>query len=116
MGPSVDSSDFVEEVDDSLSSQAITPTKTFQSEVPGSETGKSVAGDGGLDSCEVVFMKDNVSVHPARYALERINGLLRLTKLGPSLFLTWTPPPPFDAGGHRGSTDWRTAEKGVCRA
>jgi hypothetical protein len=41
----------------------------------------------GPDSCQVVFMKDNVSVHPTRNARERISGLLRLTKQGSSLFM-----------------------------
>lgn len=46
-----------------------------------------MVGNGGADSCQVVFMKDDVSVNPARDARERISGLLRLTKQGSSLLM-----------------------------
>lgn len=42
---------------------------------------------GSPDSYQVVFMKDNVSVHPTQYASGRISGRLRLIKQGASLFM-----------------------------
>lgn len=44
-------------------------------------------GSGSPDSYQVVFVKDNVSVHPTQYARERISGRLRLIKQGASLFM-----------------------------
>ncbi|XP_042497795.1 TBC1 domain family member 15 isoform X2 [Macadamia integrifolia] len=46
------------------------------------------------DGAELVYSKDNVTIHPTQYASERISGRLRLTKQGPSLFLTWIPYKP----------------------
>ncbi|XP_057485805.1 GTPase-activating protein gyp7-like isoform X3 [Actinidia eriantha] len=43
------------------------------------------------DGAEVVYLKDNVSIHPTQYASERISGRLRLIKQGSSLFMTWIP-------------------------
>ncbi|KAH7853683.1 hypothetical protein Vadar_005510 [Vaccinium darrowii] len=43
------------------------------------------------DGAEVVYLKDNVTIHPTQYASERISGRLKLTKQGPSLFMTWIP-------------------------
>ncbi|XP_058206888.1 uncharacterized protein LOC131320256 isoform X2 [Rhododendron vialii] len=43
------------------------------------------------DGAEVVYWKDNVTIHPTQYASERISGRLKLTKQGPSLFMTWIP-------------------------
>lgn len=45
----------------------------------------------GTDGSEVVYVKDNVTIHPTQYAFERINGRLRLIKQGSSLFMTWIP-------------------------
>ena len=39
------------------------------------------------DGAEVVYLKDNVSIHPTQYASQRINGRLRLIKQGSSLFM-----------------------------
>jgi len=36
---------------------------------------------------EVVFMKDNVSIHPTQYMSERVSGRLKLVKQDDSLFL-----------------------------
>ena len=47
-------------------------------------------GSGGPDSYQVVFVKDNVSVHPTQNASERISGRLRLIKQGASLFMVET--------------------------
>ncbi|KAG6551031.1 hypothetical protein Mapa_007264 [Marchantia paleacea] len=46
---------------------------------------------GVMDDYEVVFVKDNVSVHPTQNAVGRISGRLRLIKQGASLFMTWIP-------------------------
>ncbi|XP_043700707.1 TBC1 domain family member 15 isoform X2 [Telopea speciosissima] len=46
------------------------------------------------DGAEVVYSKDNVTIHPTQYASERISGRLRLIKQGSSLFLTWIPYKP----------------------
>ncbi|KAI3973943.1 hypothetical protein MKX01_030519 [Papaver californicum] len=43
------------------------------------------------DGTELVYLKDNVTIHPTQYASERISGRLRLTKQGASVFLTWIP-------------------------
>ncbi|KAK6945138.1 Rab-GTPase-TBC domain [Dillenia turbinata] len=40
---------------------------------------------------EIVFAKDNVTIHPTQYASERISGRLKLIKQGSSLFMTWIP-------------------------
>jgi len=46
----------------------------------------------GPDGSEVVFVKDNVTIHPTQYAFERINGRLRLIKQGSSLFMVGCLP------------------------
>lgn len=51
-----------------------------------------MVGSGGPDSYQVVFVKDNVSVHPTQNASERISGRLRLIKQGASLFMVGTLP------------------------
>ncbi|CBI28236.3 uncharacterized protein LOC100260961 isoform X2 [Vitis vinifera] len=43
------------------------------------------------DGAEIVYSKDNVTIHPTQYASERISGRLRLIKQGSSLFMTWIP-------------------------
>ncbi|XAR53249.1 hypothetical protein NMG60_11021721 [Bertholletia excelsa] len=43
------------------------------------------------DGAEIVYLKDNVTIHPTQYASERISGRLKLIKQGPSLFMTWIP-------------------------
>ncbi|KAG5564383.1 hypothetical protein RHGRI_000543 [Rhododendron griersonianum] len=43
------------------------------------------------DGAEVVYLKENVAIHPTQYSSERINGRLRLIKQGSSLFMTWIP-------------------------
>ncbi|GBG60440.1 hypothetical protein CBR_g5615 [Chara braunii] len=62
--------------------------------------GKGVEGSGKSweqasnwtsESNEVVYLKENVSVHPTPYGSERITGRLRLIRQGHSLFMTWIP-------------------------
>ncbi|XP_044463087.1 TBC1 domain family member 17-like isoform X2 [Mangifera indica] len=43
------------------------------------------------DGAEVVYSKDNVTIHPTQFASERISGKLKLIKQGSSLFMTWIP-------------------------
>uniref|UniRef100_A0A803LH68 Rab-GAP TBC domain-containing protein n=1 Tax=Chenopodium quinoa TaxID=63459 RepID=A0A803LH68_CHEQI len=43
------------------------------------------------EGSEIVYMKDNVSIHPTQYMSERISGRLKLVKQGDSLFMTWIP-------------------------
>ncbi|KAJ8559902.1 hypothetical protein K7X08_003960 [Anisodus acutangulus] len=40
---------------------------------------------------EVVYLKDNVAIHPTQQAWERIRGRLKLIKQGGSLLMTWIP-------------------------
>lgn len=46
---------------------------------------------GATEESDVIFVKENVSVHPTQNTSERINGRLRVLKQGPSLFMTWIP-------------------------
>lgn len=39
------------------------------------------------DGAEVVYLKDNVTIHPTQFASERISGRLKLIKQGPCLFM-----------------------------
>lgn len=39
------------------------------------------------DGAELVYVKDNVTIHPTQFASERISGRLKLYKQGPSLFM-----------------------------
>ncbi|KAI3443863.1 hypothetical protein Pfo_000528 [Paulownia fortunei] len=43
------------------------------------------------EGAEIVYTKDNVTIHPTQYASERISGRLKLIKQGNSLFMTWIP-------------------------
>uniref|UniRef100_A0A0V0IMF0 TBC1 domain family member 15 n=1 Tax=Solanum chacoense TaxID=4108 RepID=A0A0V0IMF0_SOLCH len=46
---------------------------------------------GEQEGAEIVYVKDNVAIHPTQYASERISGRLKLIKQGGSLFMTWIP-------------------------
>lgn len=43
------------------------------------------------ENAEIVYMKDNVTIHPTQYATERISGRLKLIKQDSSLFMSWIP-------------------------
>ncbi|KAI7988985.1 TBC1 domain family member 15 [Camellia lanceoleosa] len=43
------------------------------------------------EGAEIVYLKDNVTIHPTQYGSERISGRLKLIKQGPSLLMTWIP-------------------------
>ncbi|OIV99898.1 hypothetical protein TanjilG_26236 [Lupinus angustifolius] len=44
-----------------------------------------------LEGAEIIFLKDNVAIHPTQFASERISGRLKLIKQCSSLFMTWIP-------------------------
>lgn len=41
------------------------------------------------DGAELVYLKDNVSIHPTQYVSERISGRLKLIKQGSLLFMVF---------------------------
>ncbi|CAN8252709.1 unnamed protein product [Cochlearia groenlandica] len=43
------------------------------------------------ENAELIYLKDNVAIHPTQYASERISGRLKLTKQDSVLFLSWIP-------------------------
>ncbi|XP_057785536.1 uncharacterized protein LOC131003077 isoform X3 [Salvia miltiorrhiza] len=43
------------------------------------------------EGAEVVYTKDNVTIHPTQFASERISGRLKLMKQGNALSMTWLP-------------------------
>ncbi|XP_010482627.1 PREDICTED: TBC1 domain family member 15-like isoform X4 [Camelina sativa] len=43
------------------------------------------------DDAELIYLKDNVAIHPTQFASERISGRLKLTKQDSVLFLSWIP-------------------------
>ncbi|KAK1418467.1 hypothetical protein QVD17_27612 [Tagetes erecta] len=49
------------------------------------------SSSGDPEDSEIVYLKDNVTIHPTQYAAERISGRLKLIKQGSSLFMTWIP-------------------------
>ncbi|KAI4335687.1 hypothetical protein L6164_014311 [Bauhinia variegata] len=68
-----------------------------------SDNGKQ-SSSGEPEGAEIVYMKDNVAIHPTQYVSERISGRLKLLKQSSTLFLTWIP-----YKGH--STNARLSEK-----
>ncbi|KAL2619860.1 hypothetical protein R1flu_000065 [Riccia fluitans] len=71
-------------------SHSVASTSAVQQRT-GSAGGPESEPSGVIDDYEVVYVKDNVSVHPTQNALGRISGRLRLIKQGSSLFMTWIP-------------------------
>lgn len=45
------------------------------------------SSSGDPEDAEIVYLKDNVTIHPTQYAAERISGRLKLIKQGSSLFM-----------------------------
>ncbi|CAH2070218.1 unnamed protein product [Thlaspi arvense] len=43
------------------------------------------------EGAELIYLKDNVAIHPTQFASERISGRLKLTKQDSILFLSWIP-------------------------
>ncbi|KAK9688958.1 hypothetical protein RND81_09G024500 [Saponaria officinalis] len=43
------------------------------------------------EGAEVLYARENVSIHPTQYMSERISGRLKLIKQKDSLFMTWIP-------------------------
>ncbi|KAG1327934.1 TBC1 domain family member 15 [Cocos nucifera] len=60
------------------------------------DLGKSAVSE--PNGSEVVYSKDNVTIHPTQYASERISGRLLLVKQGSSLFMSWIPYKPSTDG------------------
>uniref|UniRef100_A0A7C9ERA3 TBC1 domain family member 15 n=1 Tax=Opuntia streptacantha TaxID=393608 RepID=A0A7C9ERA3_OPUST len=58
-----------------------------QQSIMRTDSGRRSEPDGG----EVVYMRDNVSIHPTQYLSERISGRLKLIKQGDTLLMTWIP-------------------------
>ncbi|EXC33717.1 hypothetical protein L484_008961 [Morus notabilis] len=56
-----------------------------------SDSGRQSCSSSDSDGAEVVYWKDNVTIHPTQFASERISGRLKLIKQGTSLFMTWIP-------------------------
>ncbi|CAI9100838.1 OLC1v1038021C2 [Oldenlandia corymbosa var. corymbosa] len=49
------------------------------------------SSSGETEGAEVVYLKDNVTIHPTQYAADWISGRLKLIKQAGSLFMTWIP-------------------------
>lgn len=43
------------------------------------------------ENAEIVYLKDNVTIHPTQYATERISGRLKLVKQDSLLLMSWIP-------------------------
>ncbi|XP_039014783.1 TBC1 domain family member 17-like isoform X2 [Hibiscus syriacus] len=54
------------------------------------DSGK-LSSSSDTEGAEIVYLKDNVAVHPTQFTSERISGRLNLIKQGSSLFMTWIP-------------------------
>ncbi|KAD4180173.1 hypothetical protein E3N88_28764 [Mikania micrantha] len=55
-----------------------------------SESSKQ-SSSGDPEDAEIVYLKDNVAVHPTQSAIEGISGRLKLFKQDSSLYMTWIP-------------------------
>ncbi|KAI5078232.1 hypothetical protein GOP47_0005903 [Adiantum capillus-veneris] len=55
--------------------------------VQGAKDGRQVGGE----ESEVIFVRENVSMHPTQDASQRISGRFRILKQSSSLFMTWIP-------------------------
>eukprot|EP00249_Psilotum_nudum_P016251 c25747_g1_i3 orf=143-2287(+) len=84
----VDDADYAASQNMNVSSSGIASSKEWQHGYDGRRGDK---GFGTTEGSEVVFIKDNVSVHPTQSASQRITGRLRLLKQDSSLFMTWIP-------------------------
>ncbi|XP_057856368.1 uncharacterized protein LOC131065754 isoform X2 [Cryptomeria japonica] len=85
-GSKSDSQDLADDADYAASQRQVSRNKEKSKEQLNTSSNSP-----GPDGSEVVYVKDNVSIHPTQYAFERINGRLRLIKQGSSLFMTWIP-------------------------
>uniref|UniRef100_A0A0C9RV14 TBC1 domain family member 15 n=1 Tax=Wollemia nobilis TaxID=56998 RepID=A0A0C9RV14_9CONI len=96
IGRRTESQDLADDADYLASQQQVNKfrwarAKGSRNKQQSKESGNTSANSPGPDGSEVVYVKDNVSIHPTQYAFERINGRLRLIKQGSSLFMTWIP-------------------------
>ncbi|KAK7330076.1 hypothetical protein VNO77_24261 [Canavalia gladiata] len=69
-----------------------------------SDSSKQSSPSSERDGAEIVYLKDNVTIHPTQFASERISGRLKLIKQSSSLLMTWIP-----YKGH--SSDARLSDK-----
>ncbi|KAK4746756.1 hypothetical protein SAY87_025793 [Trapa incisa] len=53
--------------------------------------GNKASSSAEPEGAELVYLKDNVTIHPTQFASERISGRLKLIKQGSSLFMNWIP-------------------------
>ncbi|KAL7593841.1 hypothetical protein Lser_V15G33105 [Lactuca serriola] len=65
-------------------------SKQGSSSVTRSDSSKKSSSSDPEDA-QIVYLKDNVTIHPTQYATERISGRLKLIKQGSSLYMTWIP-------------------------
>lgn len=96
-GPKMEMHDLADDADYAASQQEVNRSPGFslrklsRNKQQRKDSVKYPGNCSGPDGSEVVFVKDNVTIHPTQYAFERINGRLRLIKQGSSLFMTWIP-------------------------
>lgn len=96
-GPKMEMHDLADDADYAASQQEVNRSPGFslrklsRNKQQRKDSVKDPGNCSGTDGSEVVFVKDNVTIHPTQYAFERINGRLRLIKQGSSLFMTWIP-------------------------
>lgn len=96
-GPKMEMHDLADDADYAASQQEVNRSPGFslrklsRNKQQRKDSVKDPGNCSGPDGSEVVFVKDNVTIHPTQYAFERINGRLRLIKQGSSLFMTWIP-------------------------
>lgn len=96
-GPKMEMHDLADDADYAASQQEVNRSPGFslrklsRNKQQRKDSVKDPGNCSGADGSEVVFVKDNVTIHPTQYAFERINGRLRLIKQGSSLFMTWIP-------------------------
>ncbi|KAK1437462.1 hypothetical protein QVD17_03253 [Tagetes erecta] len=65
-------------------------SKQGSSIITRSDSSKQSASSDPEDA-EIVYLKDNVAIHPTQSVIEGISGRLKLFKQGSSLFMTWIP-------------------------
>ncbi|CAN0901159.1 GTPase-activating protein gyp7 [Linum grandiflorum] len=75
-----DDSDYAASIEQGLASIMLTRTESGN---------RSLCSD--PEGAEVIYLKDNVTIHPSQLASERISGRLKLVKQGSLVSMTWIP-------------------------
>ncbi|CAL1414743.1 unnamed protein product [Linum trigynum] len=75
-----DDADYAASVEQASASVMLTRTESGSRSFPSEPEG-----------AELIYSKDNVTIHPTQFASERISGRLKLAKQGDSVFMTWSP-------------------------